>query len=85
MLYLSFLYWCDGLCFLNLFLHNHLTLLLMNWISDMNYFILILFLRYFLDSPLVIVDFIQLVESIILVNKISYLLVLINLFTVDTI
>ena len=57
----------------------------MNWISDIYNFILILSLEFFLDSPLIIVYFVQLVESIILVNRISYLLVLINLFAVDTI
>ena len=57
----------------------------MNWISDIYNFILILFIGFFLDSPLIIVYFVQLAESINLYNRISYLLVLINLFAVDTI
>lgn len=57
----------------------------MNWISDIYNLILILFIGFFLDSPLIIVYFVQLAESINLVNRISYLLVLINLFAIDTI
>jgi hypothetical protein len=57
----------------------------MNWISDMNYIILILSLWSLLNFSLIIIDFIQFFESIILVNRISYLLIIISLFAVDTI